>query len=281
MSLGLVLGGGGVAGVGWEAGVIAGLAEAGVQLSGASGARRIVGTSAGAIVGAALGSGPEGGAGLERLLVAGRSAAPLPDAAAGAASADASGREGPGSRSERMRRIGAEALRARTVDVERYRAFIADLLPHRRWPQGVDLRVTAVDAEAGTVRVFGAESGVGMVDAVAASCAVPGRFPVVTIGDGRYFDGGTASPTHADLAADCSEVLVIAPCAAPGAGSGLDEEVAELGGGVRSAVIVPDAASRALFGTDPLESPARLSAAETGRAQGRSEAMRIGIMLSL
>ena len=50
----LILGGGGPVGEAWESGVIAGLAEEGVNLSWAD---RIIGTSAGAIVAARLASG--------------------------------------------------------------------------------------------------------------------------------------------------------------------------------------------------------------------------------
>src|SRR5215203_1575582 len=60
MSRALVLGGGGVTGVAWEIGVLAGLAEAGVDLTGAD---LVVGTSAGSVVGAQVTS----GAGIEEL----------------------------------------------------------------------------------------------------------------------------------------------------------------------------------------------------------------------
>ncbi len=52
----LVLGGGGITGIAWEIGVLSGLAEAGVDLSGAD---LVVGTSAGSVVGAQLTSGAE------------------------------------------------------------------------------------------------------------------------------------------------------------------------------------------------------------------------------
>src|ERR1035441_3225273 len=50
----LVLGGGGVTGVAWELGILAGLAQQGVDLSQAD---LVVGTSAGSVVGAQLTSG--------------------------------------------------------------------------------------------------------------------------------------------------------------------------------------------------------------------------------
>ena len=52
----LVLGGGGVTGVAWEIGLVAGLADAGVHLSTAD---LVVGTSAGSVVGALLTSGAD------------------------------------------------------------------------------------------------------------------------------------------------------------------------------------------------------------------------------
>lgn len=51
----LVLGGGGLAGIAWELGVIAALARADVHVvTGAAGADLVVGTSAWSVVGAAL-----------------------------------------------------------------------------------------------------------------------------------------------------------------------------------------------------------------------------------
>lgn len=280
MSLGLVLGGGGIAGVAWEIGVIAGLAEAGVRLDSA---RRVVGTSAGSIVGVALASGAD----VASMLTQQREAEPpsrphepapsiLDDSLAWAEILSA-----PGSRDELMRRMGAMAAESQTVPEDRYRDSIAAMLPADRWPADVEMRITGVDAETGAVQVWDAESGVALAAAVAASCAVPGQFPLVTIEERRYFDGGMASPTHADLAAGCTEVLAIAPFSVAMAGPDLDAEIAGLGSGVRSAVIVPDQESITSFGNDPMDPATRRPAAEAGRAQGRAEAMRIGIILSL
>ena len=52
----LVLGGGGITGIAWEIGVLAGLAEAGADLTGAD---LVVGTSAGSVVGAQVTAGAD------------------------------------------------------------------------------------------------------------------------------------------------------------------------------------------------------------------------------
>ena len=78
------------------------------------------------------------------------------------------------------------------------------------WPEK-RLVVTAVDTGDGTFRALDADSGVALVDAVAASCAVPLVWPPVTIGDRRYMDGGMHSIANAGLAAGCDRVLVVAP----------------------------------------------------------------------
>ena len=51
--------------------------------------------------------------------------------------------------------------------------------------------------------VFDAASDVRLLDAVGASCAVPGIWPPVTINGRRYIDGGIRSAANADLAAGC------------------------------------------------------------------------------
>src|SRR5687767_6612029 len=60
----LVLGGGGITGIAWETGLLFGLAEAGVDLTTAD---RVVGTSAGSIVGAQITAGIAQGLTLEEL----------------------------------------------------------------------------------------------------------------------------------------------------------------------------------------------------------------------
>jgi NTE family protein len=266
----LVLGGGGVAGIAWTTGLLAGLAGRGHDLTGAD---LVLGTSAGATVAAQVTS----GASLDELFA--RQADPArqtPEIPAdidlekfaadfGSAFADAA------SPAEVRRRVGALALAAETVPEADRRAVIAARLPSHDWPERRVVLV-AVDAETGEPRLFHRASGVSLVDAVAASCAVPGVWPPVTIRGRRYVDGGIRSGENADHAAGADRVTIIAPM-------GLDSPfpvekplrtvVADLrAAGAGIALIAPDEASLAAIGPNPLDPSTRTPAAEAGRAQG-------------
>lgn len=83
------------------------------------------------------------------------------------------------------------------------------------WVDHPGLGIVAMDLESGERVAFGRADAppARLVDAVAASCAVPGIVPPVIIGDRAWVDGGVISPTSADLlaGADLDEVVVLAP----------------------------------------------------------------------
>jgi NTE family protein len=201
----LVLGGGGVTGVGWEWGVIAGLAAAGIRLLDAD---LVVGTSAGSVVAAQLTSGRDVSELYEAQLrpptseLAAR-LSPLALLRFGVAMARSRDAQ------QFRARIGAMALAAKTVSEADRRDVISARLPSESWPDRRVL-ITAVDAETGEFVTFDRDSGVSLVDAVGASCAVPTVWPPVTIGGRRYIDGGMRSGANADLAADADRIVVIA-----------------------------------------------------------------------
>ena len=173
----LVLGGGGVTGVAWEIGVIAGLAEAGVELAAAE---LVVGTSAGSVVGAQLRS----GAALEQLY-ARQLAEPGAEEVAASLPIPLLLRYAwimLTSRDQRKAgvRFGRLALAADTMPEADRRAVIAARLASLDWP-AERLLITAIDAESGEFRVFDRDSGVSLLDAISASCAVPGVWPPVTV----------------------------------------------------------------------------------------------------
>ena len=151
-------------------------------------------------------------------------------------------------------------------------AAIDARLPIKQWPER-DVRLPAVNAETGKVAIFTRESGVALVDAVAASCAVPGVWPPVAINGRRYVDGGVRSMTNADLAAGADRVLIIQPIldGTPQPWGDLDAEIAALAP-AKVHVISADQASVDAFGTNALSPATRVPSAKAGRAVGRAHA---------
>ncbi|MFF4582330.1 patatin-like phospholipase family protein [Streptomyces sp. NPDC001389] len=266
----LVLGGGGLTGVGWESGILYGLACAGVDLAGAD---LVVGTSAGSVVGAQLASGLLTPRELyERQLAdpAGEIAAKL---GAGLLARYAVAMIRSHDAAEYRRRVGAMALAADTPAEEERREVLAARLVSHEWPER-RLVVTAVDALTGESVPFDRERGAGLVDAVAASCAVPGVWPPVTIDGRRYVDGGVRSAANADLAAGYRRVVILAPMAV-GAGKlpSPAQEAARLRAeGARVLLITPSLEARKAFGRNVLDPARRAPAARAGLAQAAAHA---------
>ena len=294
----LVLGGGGAAGNAWEIGIIAGLAEAGLDLT--ETADLVVGTSAGATAAAQV-----------------RSGIPAAELLASVLSPPVQpvrrNREQPPSLPmatvfERMRAIGGGATSA--ADLRRAmgafglesdsilgpgggqrRAIVAARLPRSEWPDR-PMIVVAVNAHTGEVAAFDRDSGVDLVDAVTASTALPGLAPTVSINGARYIDGGVPSPDNADLASGYAHVVVLSPLGGrsgtppegqfeglrrpPEWGVDLASQVEALRKqGSHVEVITPDAGSRAAMGTNQMDPAARIPAARAGFAQGKQEATRV------
>lgn len=266
-----MLGGGGITGIAWEVGLLAGLVAEGVDLSSAD---LVVGTSAGSVVGAQLTSGTP----IEELYAAQLAGYGVEVAA----------RMGPAlllrygltlirSRDPlRFRlRIGRMALRARTMPAEERLAVIAARLPSPQWPDR-PLLVTAVDADTGEFRTFDRTSGVPLIDAVAASCAVPGVYPPICVGSRRYVDGGVRSATNADLAVGYERTVILAPVTAGhGPLIAVDDFVEGLRPRADVVSISPDAAATAAIGRNALDPARRAPSAEAGRAQAREAAAAV------
>jgi NTE family protein len=267
----LVLGGGGVTGVAWELGILTGLTEAGVDLAKAD---LVVGTSAGSVVGTYVACGVDLEERYARQLAASTGEIPArlgvtamarfawvmlrsPDPVTYAA------------------RIGRMALAASTVPEASRREVIAGRLGVTEWPSR-RLLITAVDAITGEFKVFDRDSGVSIVDAVGASCAVPGVWPPVTIDGRRYIDGGIRSAANADLAAGADRIVVIAPVNAGGGPVGrLAAQVAALRRTATVAVIRPDRATRRAIGRNVLDPARRAPAARAGHAQATAVATTV------
>ena len=270
----LVLGGGGITGIAWEIGVLAGLAEAGVDLSRAD---LVVGTSAGSVVGAQLTSGAELEALYARQLepATGETAARLNRATL--AQFGWAMLRTRGDHAAFRRRIGSIALAAEKAGLTPSEQERLDVIGARlvgtEWPERPFV-VTAVDAESGKFRTFDRESGVPLVSAVAASCAVPGVYPPVSIDGSRYVDGGMRSAANADVAQGYDRLVVLAPIPRGiGPIASVDAQVTGLI--ARVAVVSPDRHSKAAIGKNVLDPAARAASAEAGRAQAMTVAQQV------
>lgn len=170
---------------------------------------------------------------------------------------------------ELLQGIGEMAARAETVSVQARRSVIESRLPSHHWPER-ELKITAIDIDSGEMVVFDRHSGVDFVDAVAASCAVPGICPPVPIGARRLMDGGVASSANISLAQVCRRVVVLAPTREPGGnllGGDLAAEAATLPDSLVHIAFADDASVEA-FGVNPLDPSTRRASAIAGRAQG-------------
>jgi NTE family protein len=284
----LVLGGGGSAGNAWLIGVIAGLSDAGLDVTEAD---LIIGTSAGSTAAAQITSATQPAELLASILTAaprrrtgpvGSDGGRVPIRPAAdhmrrtseiiAAAEDAA---------DMRRRLGAAALEMDASSDSswqtQWRATVAARLPSQHWPQRTVL-TTAVDAHTGEPVVFGRHSGVDLADAVAASCAsgLPYR-----IGDNRYIDGGYRRNENADLAAGYGRVLVLSPLGGRTRtplewGMHLAAQADELRArGSRVETILPDNDSRDAFGVNLMDPSTRPPAARAGYNQGRALAEQL------
>ena len=285
----MVLGGGGSTGNAWLIGIIAGLFEAGVDVTDAD---LTIGTSAGSTAAAQI-------------------AAATPDelyaATIGTDTKHPIGAVGPGrgrapvgptaDHLKRMREIIAASedvadfrrrMGAAVLDTEaasegswssRWRSVVAARLPGARWSERTML-ITAVDARTGEPVVFDRHSGVDVIDAVAASTAgggVPYR-----IGCGTYIDGGYRSNAdNADLAAGYQRVLVMSPLGGKSFhpfdwGTHLGTQIDQLrAGGSSVEAIFPSSESDHLFGANAMNPSLRPAAAQAGYGQGRALASQL------
>lgn len=274
MATAVVLGGGGVAGIAWELGLLFGLAESEVDVTNAD---LVVGTSAGACVGAQITSSTPLQAlydlQLDSVASAKERAVEFDMAALMAIFQELQSAGSGEAKTAVLARVGAMALATHTLSEAERLEIIVSRLPSLDWPSR-PLLLTAVDAHTGEFVVFTSESGVSLVDAVAASCAVPGVWPPVTIGDRRFIDGGVRSSISADLAAGKSKVLIIAPSA--NAVAVIEAEQRELeANGSKVFVICADKASLDAFGLNPLDPVTRTPSAIAGRKQGADLAAEV------
>ena len=160
MSLALVLGGGGVAGVAWEIGLLLGVQDESRETADRLlQADVILGTSAGAIVGAQLGSGV-GLADLyaRQLSVSIDQTPPRIDVAALMTVFEAAAVDKNSSITQRLKMVGDRVVSLPIVATEDRDAMISTRLPSHEWPTR-PLKITAIDVATGELVVFDKSSG--------------------------------------------------------------------------------------------------------------------------
>ncbi|RMI27890.1 patatin-like phospholipase family protein [Nocardia stercoris] len=284
----MVLGGAGSAGNAWVIGVVAGLFDAGLDVTDAD---LIIGTSSGSTTAAQLTSAirpPE-------LYAATVAAAPPPRRGPGGGrpphavgnlleqtSAIIAAATDP---ADMRRKLGAAALELdATTDSAaqaQRRALVASRLPSQDWPETL-VRIVAVDAHTGEPVVFDRDSGVGLADAVTASTSGPGG-PPHTIGDHRYIDGGYRAGENADLATGYERVLVLSPFGGRSRtpeewGLHLATQIDQLratGSSVETVFPAGDAVAIFALGANQMDPAQRPPAARAGYDQGRALAAHL------
>jgi NTE family protein len=230
MRVGLVLGAGGVLGASWLIGALEALeAETGWR---AADADRVVGTSAGAVVGALAAAGIPSE--YMSAYAAGRTLDGFVEAEA---RADAlSGRRlrgteyrlqralppvGPGSwrlalhtllhpRSHTPLTVVAGWLPRGFISTAPIHGLVEGFVPGR-WPDHPGYWAIAADYSSGKRVAFGRDDAppACVAEAVAASCAIPGFYHPVTVAGRRYVDGGICSTSNLDLLCGAELDLVI------------------------------------------------------------------------
>jgi NTE family protein len=172
------------------------------------------------------------------------------------------------------RRMGAAALEMDDRSGP-WRSIVSTRLPKPDWPDQT-IHITAVDARTGEPVIFDRDSGVDVVDAVAASCSSGFAY---RIGEGRYIDGGyRANAENADLASGYARVLVLAPFGGESLtpkswGTHLETQIDELRtSGSAVETIFPDSEAEHMFGVNAMDVSLRPAAAQAGYDQGKLRA---------
>ena len=271
-----VLGGGGVTGIAWETGVLAGLASEGVTIGAGD---TVLGTSAGATVAAQVTSGLT----MAELYERQRAGVPYEISRSlgigkllrflGAQLFASSPEAG-------AARLGKLALASNAEWATARRDVIEARLPRHDWPTS-DLRLVAVDATTGDARVITRADGLPLVDVVAASCAIPLVWPPVTLDGHAYIDGGTRTAVNLDLAPGDGPVIALAPTTQGLTRWGrMDAQQARLRPGRRVEIVTMSKEAKAAQGSNSLNNAVVPAVAEAGFAQGVSEVERVRAALA-
>lgn len=268
----LVCGGGGVWGVAWLSGIIAGMAEAGLDLRRAD---CFIGTSAGSVTCAQLAKGMAPATMYERQRDPAKQPRELIAPPEGLAKVMQLMQQSWPDDRARLRTVCDLAQVTETVPLAERRDAITERLglADSDWPAGKELLLTAIDTDNLTLKAFAAADNIPVVDAVTASCAIPGVWPVMPIGGRTYVDGGLWKTfDNCQLAEGSATVLVLSPMGLTMSDPGvLDDLDALRATGATVILVAPDETSNATMALGPLDPATRKPAAEAGYAQALRE----------
>ncbi|MBF7023197.1 patatin-like phospholipase family protein [Staphylococcus kloosii] len=262
----LVLGGGGITGIAWESGVLAGLIDSGILVNHAD---KILGSSAGSYVGSILANGQNMKTYYEQLANKRDNA----DNAQLDPSLFELWREAfvQGKTDEQVigKYLGDIINKSpSTVSLEERERSVRKRIGNVDWtPQ---LEITAINAKTGTLESFNETSGISLMEAVMASGAVPGIWPHVDMLGASWIDGGMISSTNARLMANYKDIIILAPLdQKQGLVPSVYEDVETLKTNSNVTLITPDQDSRNIIGTNIYSSQHIKEIGDAGYQQGK------------
>lgn len=262
----LVLGGGGITGIAWESGVLAGLIDSGILVNHAD---KILGSSAGSYVGSILANGQNMKTYYEQLANNRDNA----DNAQLDPSLFELWREAfvEGKTDEQVigKYLGDIINKSpSTVSLKERERSVRKRIGNVDWtPQ---LEITAINAKTGTLEYFNETSGISLMEAVMASGAVPGIWPHVDMLGASWIDGGMISSTNARLMANYKDIIILAPLdQKQGLVPSVYEDVETLKTNSNVTLITPDQDSRNIIGTNIYSSQHIKEIGDAGYQQGK------------
>lgn len=262
----LVLGGGGITGIAWESGVLAALIENGMKISQID---KIFGTSAGAFVGAVLSNNqdmksyyhylnenkdPNEQTKLKKEVYEMWRQAYIQG----------------GNNQESIGRLLGEMIDQvqPVISMKERKKAIAKRLNDSKWTS--QLVITAINARTGQLETINQQIGMDLIDSVAASEAVPGLWPHVTMTGKDYIDGGMVSSTNACLAKDFKQILIIAPLTQKiGKLPNVFDDEITLSNTSDVYTITPDEFSKSIIGDNIYDASVIIEVGNAGYEQGK------------
>ena len=262
----LVLGGGGITGIAWESGVLAALIENGMKISQID---KIFGTSAGAFVGAVLSNNqdmksyyhylnenkdPNEQTKLKKEVYEMWRQAYIQG----------------GNNQESIGRLLGEMIDQvqPVISMKERKKAIAKRLNDSKWTS--QLVITAINARTGQLETINQQIGMDLIDSVAASEAVPGLWPHVTMNGKDYIDGGMVSSTNASLAKDFKQILIIAPLTQKiGKLPNVFDDEITLSNTSDVYTITPDEFSKSIIGDNIYDASVIIEVGNAGYEQGK------------